>query len=87
MLRKEEFDAFVENQKQVARNKYATNSSVENIATLFNSTVAPLLEVHNPIFVLSTDNKEFGKLIVNKMIYQIIDSEQGRGLFIRPLYA
>ena len=87
MLRKEEFDAFVENQKQVARNKYATNSSIENVATLFNNIVAPLLEYHNPIFVLSTDNKEFGKLIVNKTIYQIIDSEQGRGLLVRPLYA
>lgn len=87
MLRREEFDAFVESQKQVARNKYATNSSIENVATLFNNTVAPLLEYHNPIFVLSTDNKEFGKLIVNKTIYQIIDSEQGRGLLVRPLYA
>ena len=38
------FEAFVQSQKQVARNRYATEPSIQNICNLLNVTIKPLLE-------------------------------------------
>jgi len=86
----EEFLSFVESQKQVTRNKYSTNCHVEYIGKLLVYNITPLIEVHHAIYLISPDPLEYGKIFINKVVYQIVDTNINQvnrtGLFIYNLY-
>ena len=82
----EEFLKFVETQKQVTRNRNSTNSIVENVAKLLEANITHLLKDHHAIYQISPDPLEYGKVFINKAVYQIVDTENKKALLIYNLY-